>query len=129
MLISVLCPASANAVTNAESNSILNGPCTKEISGRKITFDILPKPVRHMADLTFRVTITPCTAIPSTLLLDLTMPGMYMGKNQVVLTQKGPCIWEGKGVIVSCMSGRKHWRATILSSVIANPAFNFELRD
>ncbi|HWR00710.1 MAG TPA: hypothetical protein VN371_02520 [Chlorobaculum sp.] len=129
LLFSVLCSTSAKAGTKAESDNVLNWPCTKEIPGRKITLDITPKPVRHMADLTFRVTITPCTSIPSTLVLDLSMPGMYMGKNQVVMTRKEPCIWEGKGVIVSCMSGRKLWRATILSSIIANPAFNFELSD
>jgi hypothetical protein len=82
-----------------------------------------------MAELTFSVTVTPGTAIPSTLTLDLSMPGMYMGKNQVVLQRKSTCTWEGKGVIVRCMSGRKLWQATIVSADLGNPSFIFEVRD
>jgi hypothetical protein len=113
----------------ADSNAIHSGPCTKHTAGRTVVLEINPRPVRHMAELTFTVTVTPGTDIPSTLTLDLTMPGMYMGKNQVMLQKKRTGTWEGKGVIVRCMSGRKLWQATIVSADLGNPSFTFEVRD
>ncbi|HWQ25246.1 MAG TPA: hypothetical protein VN367_00560 [Chlorobaculum sp.] len=125
----LLSAAPAHAETIADCNAIHSGPCTKQSAGRTVVLEINPRPVRHMAELTFSVTVTPGTAIPSTLALDLSMPGMYMGKNQVVLQRKSTCTWEGKGVIVRCMSGRKLWKATIVSADLGNPSFIFEVRD
>ncbi|NTW51156.1 MAG: hypothetical protein HGB22_01005 [Chlorobiaceae bacterium] len=124
-----LCSATAYAGTTTSSNTPRNASWTRQTAGRTVTLEISPQPVRHMADLTFTVTITPGAAIPSTLLLDLAMPEMQMGKNQVVLIRKSVFTWEGKGVIVRCMSGRKLWQATILSTELGNPAFYFETRD
>jgi hypothetical protein len=118
-----------HAGTIADCNAIHSGPCTKQSAGRTVVLEINPRPVRQMAELTFAVTVTPGTALPSTLTLDLSMPGMYMGKNQVVLQRKSTCTWEGKGVIVRCMSGRKLWQATIVSADLGNPSFTFEVRD
>lgn len=125
----LLFSATAHAETKADCNSIHSGPCTRQAAGRSISLEINPRPVRHMTDLTFTVTVTPCTALPSILILDLSMPGMYMGKNQVTMRKKSDCTWEGKGLIVRCMSGRKLWQATILSNDLGNPAFSFDVRD
>lgn len=51
------------------------------------------------------------------------------GKNQVKLVKKSNCLYEGKGLIVKCMSGRKLWKATVLSEKLNNPAFSFDVRD
>jgi hypothetical protein len=119
----------AQAEKTAENEAIHRGPCTTEAAGRQVTLEVDPKPVRHMTDLTFKVTIVPCPDLPSTLLLDLSMPGMYMGKNRVSLTKKRNGTWQGTGVIVRCMSGRKLWQATILSAELGNPSFTFNVRD
>jgi hypothetical protein len=125
----LLCAAPLHAGTMADDNAIHSGPCTKQSAGRNVTLEISPKPVRHMTPLTFTVTIIPSNALTSTILLDLSMPGMYMGKNQVELKRKNDGTWEGKGLIVRCMSGRKQWQATVLSAELGNPAFTFDVRD
>jgi len=124
-----LCAMPAMADYTADSNAIHSGPCTKKANNRQVTLDITPKPVRHMQELTFRVTMAPADRLPSTLTLDLSMPGMMMGKNQVTLKQQPGGAWEGKGIIVKCMSGRTLWQATILSPELGNPAFSFNVRD
>lgn len=113
----------------ADCTAIHTGPCTKQAGNRKVTLEIDPKPVRHMAELTFKVTITPGEGLPSTLLLDLSMPGMVMGRNQLAIKQNTYGTWEGKGIIVKCMSGRTRWRVTLLSPELANPSFTFNVRD
>jgi hypothetical protein len=113
----------------ADSNAIHNGPCTKQAGKRQVTLDITPRPVRHMQELTFKVIMAPAEGLPSTLILDLSMPGMMMGKNQVTLKRQPDGAWEGAGIIVKCRSGRTLWQATILSPELGNPAFSFNVRD
>jgi hypothetical protein len=119
----------SHADTIADSNAIHAAPCTKTAAGRQVTLEIDPKPVRHMQELTFRVSIDPCDGIPSNILLDLGMPGMVMGRNQVRMSRKSASAWEGKGIIVRCMSGRRLWRATLLRPELGNPSFTFDVRD
>jgi hypothetical protein len=119
----------ARAEAQADCNAIHSGPCTKKAGERLVTLEIDPKPVRHFAELTFRITIAPCDGMPSNIKLDLGMPGMIMGKNQVDMTRKGACTWEGRGVIVKCRSGRTLWRATLLAPELGNPAFTFNVRN
>jgi hypothetical protein len=110
-------------------NSIHEKACTVTAGQRTVTLNIEPKPVKHMKELTFSVTVTPCDKLPETLLLDLSMPGMQMGKNHVTLVKKSGCLYEGKGIIVRCMSGRTLWQATVLSDTLNNPAFVFNVRE
>ncbi len=94
-----------------------------------ITLNIEPKPVKAMKDLTFILKVTPCDKLPDKLLLDLSMPGMQMGKNQVTLFKKNACLYEGKGIIVRCMSKRTLWQVKILSDELKNTAFTINVRD
>ncbi|NTV02099.1 MAG: hypothetical protein HGB04_04850 [Chlorobiaceae bacterium] len=121
--------APARADFTADSNAIHAGPCSRPAAGRLVTLEIDPKPVRHMQELTFMITIAPSDGLPSNLLLDLSMPGMAMGRNQVRMTRMNAGIWEGKGLIVRCMSGRTLWRATLLSNELGNPSFTFNVRN
>jgi len=105
------------------------GSCTKQAGAYSVTLDISPKPVRHMADLAFSLTVTPCTELPDTLVLDLSMPGMHMGLNRVFLSRTSGCTYRGKGIIVRCMSGRTLWRVTVLSPLLNNPSFTFNVRN
>lgn len=107
------------------------GPCTKEADGYTVTLDISPKPVEHMKELTFDVVFSDGSPALSSdsLLLDLSMPGMEMGKNEVVLQKVGDNQYTGKGIIVKCPSGRTLWRATLLISETLKPAFTFNVRD
>lgn len=107
------------------------GPCTKQAGDYNVTLDIGPKPVLHMKELTFEVIFSedsPSIALDS-LVLDLSMPGMDMGKNQVTLEKRGRNRYSGTGIIVRCPSGRTLWRATVLLSENLKPAFIFNVRD
>lgn len=110
-------------------DSIHNGQCAGVFAGRQVTLDINPKPVSHMKELTFSLTIDPCTPLPDSLQLDLAMPGMFMGQNRVTLAKTGKCSYTGKGIIVRCMSGRTLWQATLLLPELGNPAFTFNARN
>jgi hypothetical protein len=112
----------------AKECDIHQGPCTITTSQHTVTLNIEPKPVSAMKELTFSVRVTPCDKLSETLLLDLSMPRMQMGKNQVTLVKKSACLYEGKGIIVQCMSGRTLWQVTILSDELKNPAFTFNVR-
>lgn len=93
------------------------GPCVLETEdGVKIEFDILPKPVTAMSELFFVITVTKNNALLSdaAVLLELSMPGMFMGRNRPVLKQTAKGRYEGKGFITRCASGRKTWQANIL---------------
>jgi hypothetical protein len=92
------------------------GTCVKNIGeGVSASFDITPKPVKTMSERLFSVVLrkggAPLTG--ATVTLDLSMPGMYMARNRVSLVHAGEGIYEGKGIIVKCPSGRKVWRARI----------------
>ena len=121
--------AGSTLSANPVDNSIHEKACTVTSGSHTVTLNIDPKPVSAMKELTFSVTVTPCNKLPDTLLLDLSMPGMAMGKNQVTLVKKSGCMYEGKGIIVRCMSGRTLWQATILSDELNNPAFTFNARE
>ncbi len=114
---------------NPVDTTIHEKACTITSGSYTVTLNIDPKPVKHMKELTFSMTVSPCDKLPASLLLDLSMPGMAMGKNQVTLVKKSACLYEGKGIIVRCMSGRTLWQATILSDELNNPAFTFNVRE
>jgi hypothetical protein len=121
--------AGSTLSANPVDNNIHEKACTITSGNYNVTLNIEPKPVQHMKELTFSVTVKPCDKLPDTLQLDLSMPGMEMGKNQVTLIKKSGGLYEGKGIIVRCMSGRTLWRATIISDELKNPAFTFNVRE
>jgi hypothetical protein len=58
---------------------------------------------------------------------DLDMPGMLMGANVVRLTATSPGTFEGRGLIVRCMSRRTDWRATVCLPGIGDAQFFFNV--
>jgi len=87
------------------------GPCIKIINNAEVTFDINPKPVKTMEELSFTVNLKGID--PEKLIVSLDMPGMYMGENRVLLKESSNGKFTGKGVIPGCSTGGKLWRATI----------------
>jgi hypothetical protein len=83
--------------------------------GMTIEFDIQPKPVAAMTESTFVVTVTRngMPLIDASVHLDLSMPHMFMGKNQPILNHIQDGRYEGKGVITRCASGNKTWQADV----------------
>jgi hypothetical protein len=102
------------------------GPCTAAAAGRQIIFDISPKPVKAMKELTFTISAgTGATA--QTLLLDLSMPGMYMGRNEVILKKNPDGSYSGKGIIPRCPSGRKLWRVSVTIPGAGKVSYTFNV--
>lgn len=105
---------------------IQKGACTQSMAGRNITLEVLPRPVKAMQELTFKVRIGGDVDLaPSRIRLN--MPAMDMGKNQVPLKLNAQGIYEGKGVIVRCRSGRRTWKATVDFPNIESVDFIFDV--
>ena len=84
-------------------------------SGMEVEFSITPRPVKAMQDLEFIVTLrkkgTPVTG--AKVVLDLSMPGMFMGTHQPKLREAPDGTYRGRGVIPRCVTGQRTWKAFI----------------
>jgi hypothetical protein len=109
-LLAVLLPFYAAAADRPDCEPDL-GSCAKKIGKREIVFEITPKPVKAMQELVFSLRVSPDVSAQGGIVIDLSMPGMYMGKNRVLLARSPDGTYSGKGVIPKCRSGRKLWKA------------------
>lgn len=123
------------AETQAVKCDIQQGSCAATTTeGLVIEFDIQPKPVVAMTELKFSVNLKRAGSGDqkvNSVLLDLTMPGMYMGKNQPSLKKTADNSYEGTGIITRCMSGRKTWQAIITAEQAgrtSSAGFIFEVK-
>ncbi len=89
------------------------GVCLQSSGNLTVSLEIVPRPVKAMQDLVFKVSIkgAPPAKHPH---IDLGMPAMKMGPNQVSLKPTGPGTYEGTGVIVRCPSGKRTWFANVI---------------
>jgi hypothetical protein len=107
--------ASAGSQDRIDCN-IQKAPCVKMTgSGMEIEFDVAPRPVKAMQELLFMVTLKkqgkPVSG--ASLVLDLSMPDMFMGNNQTKLKEEPSGRYSGRGVIPRCVTGRKTWKAFV----------------
>lgn len=105
---------------------IQHQPCTRQISGTIVTLDIQPRPVKAMKDLIFEVQIknADLTRPP---MIDLSMPGMKMGRNQVTMKMTAKGVYQGTGIIVRCPSGKTVWQATVNLPGTGSTSFIFDV--
>ena len=131
--IALMVTPDAFATENPQQCDIQKASCIAMINDNvKIEFDIRPKPVAAMTGSTFVVIITR-NGMPikdASIHLDLSMPHMFMGKNQPILKQVKDARYEGKGIITRCASGRKTWQADVVVSngKTVTGAFVFEVQ-
>ena len=92
---------------------INNGPCVSELGDIRASLDITPRPVLAMRELAFRILLEGASELPPQLVLDLSMPGMFMGENRITLAHSGGGVYEGQGVIPRCPSGKRLWAARL----------------
>ena len=105
---------------------IHTGPCIAAVTDTEVSLEISPKPVRAMQDLTFTVSFVG-KKVGATPYIDLGMPGMNMGRNRVSLKPTGESVFEGRGVIVRCPSGRRTWKATVTAPNLGSVEFVFDV--
>ena len=119
-------PALAETRSRKVDCDIQNSSCRKSLAGCDILFDIHPKPVKAMEDLTFRVRISGKEPA-SDPFIDLGMPGMNMGRNRVSLKKINQGAYEGIGIIVRCASGHKIWYAKVTIPGIGVVTYTFDV--
>ena len=100
----------AESTVNCDAHK---GVCSQSSGDLTVSLEIVPRPVKAMQDLVFKVSIAgaPPAKHPH---IDLGMPAMKMGPNQVLLKPTGPGTYEGTGVIVRCPSGKRTWFANVI---------------
>jgi hypothetical protein len=133
LVVVVPAPAASAAETPLHCDIQIGSCIMKTGNGMTIEFDIQPKPVSAMTERTFVVIVTR-NGIPlmdASVHLDLSMPHMFMGKNQPVMNHIKDGRYEGKGIITRCASGNKTWQADVAvgpagKAVVA--AFVFEVK-
>ena len=103
------------------------GSCRQLLAGYGVTLTVTPRPVTAMVDLVFKVVFEKDPDLDLPPFIDLGMPGMNMGKNRVTLDPQGKGVYMGTGVIVRCKSGRRTWRATLISPGGGNTDFIFDV--
>jgi hypothetical protein len=128
LLAGAIAPANASEghPTHSANCDIQTAACTQPLGEGTVTLDILPRPVKAMRDLTFQV-ILKNLSVTSQPTIDLGMPGMAMGPNQVVLHQNVDGAYTGIGVIVRCPSGRTLWEAKVTVPGTGTAAFTFNV--
>jgi hypothetical protein len=91
------------------------GPCVRTAGALSVVLDIAPKPLKVMRELTFTVTVKDKDqpVKDATILINLSMPGMFMGENIVRLAHRADGVYDGTGVIIRCPSGGKIWQASV----------------
>ena len=93
------------------------GPCIKSPSeGLTLELMVTPRPVRAMRELEFEVKVSggPEPAGDGAVVLDFTMPGMYMGVNRYELKPEGEGVYRAEGVLPRCPRGGRLWRAEVI---------------
>ena len=121
-----MAPSPAVAGDSAINCDAHNGICTQSSGDFTVSLEISPRPVKAMQDLIFKVSIT--GAAPSSPPhIDLGMPAMKMGPNQVLLKPTASGTYEGSGVIVRCKSGKRTWFANVVVPGAGEVKFIFDV--
>jgi len=102
------------------------GTCSQSSGDLTVLLEITPRPVKAMQDLVFKVSIQGVSPT-KTPHIDLGMPAMKMGPNQVALKPTGPGTYEGTGVIVRCPSGKRTWFANVIVPEAGEVKFIFDV--
>ena len=98
------------------------------IGGQEVLLSITPWPPRAMREVDFTVSLPGYAGIAPPY-VDLSMAGMEMGRNRVVLSRGADGRYRGTGVIVRCSSGRHDWEATVTAPGAGKAVFRFAVAD
>lgn len=102
------------------------GPCIKTHQGQSVTLEIKPRPLAAMRELEF-IVMAPFTDTRE-LKIELAMPGMVMGQNNITLARAAHGLYSGRGVIVRCPSGNTLWLAKVTDGETLLAEYRFDVR-
>jgi hypothetical protein len=97
------------------------------IPNDRVRFSVTPQPVRAMKPLLFHVNLQNYGE-PQSVMVDLSMPNMYMGMNRVTMKKSSPGVYEGMGIIPICPTGLKLWQASVIIDNQVAGNFFFDVR-
>jgi len=120
---------------NLPDCEIDRGSCSKRMGDKTVVLDVSPKPVRAMEELALEITILSVQPPRHNdgqeefgwLTLDLVMPGMFMGRNRVILRKTSEGRYIGRGVIPRCPSGKSLWKITVNVPNLGSIDFFFDV--
>ncbi len=81
--------------------------------GKEVVLEIGPKPIKTMKILSFQVSLSGYQE-PKKILIDLSMPDMFMGINRFYLKRKAPGLYAGQRIIPTCPTGKTQWLAKVV---------------
>ncbi len=85
----------------------------KDKSRVSASLDLSPKPVYAMKDIEFTLQLKP--EIPEAhIMLDLTMPAMYMGENKVEMKEISSGVFKAKSVFAECTTDDRLWNIEVM---------------
>ena len=116
------------AVALPEGPQLPGGTLHAPAGSQEVILSLSPWPPPAMREVSFGVEL-PGYAGGAPPHVDLSMPGMEMGRNRVPLSRGADGIYRGTGVFVRCASGRKKWEAAVTVPERGKAVFRLELAD
>lgn len=121
---------STNFVTCKDNCNLNQNACTVTLSnGNALEFEIIPKPIPLMQPLTLRLRTTHVDT--PFIEVKLFATNMNMGFHTFKLYQKNDGIYEGEGMLPTCVVGDMKWQANIIinqPSQSVGAIFNFQTK-
>ncbi len=104
---------SSISISSVQGSDAGIGGRTSPGEEKSIELEIGPQPIKAMKLLLFRVQMQGYEEAEK-ILVDLSMPEMFMGINRFYLKRKGPGLYEGKRIIPTCPTGKTLWQAKVI---------------
>ena len=91
--------------------------CAADAGDLREVLELAPHPPVPLKEMGALVQLTRAGAAVegAEVAVELSMPGMYMGENRIVLRAGGHGQYAGKGALLRCMSGRRDWTAEVVA--------------
>ncbi|MBP2673898.1 MAG: hypothetical protein H6Q84_738 [Deltaproteobacteria bacterium] len=115
-------------VAAAPDGPPMNNMLRSAAGAQEVRLSVSPWPPPAMRELAFTVRL-PGYAGDALPYIDLSMRGMEMGRNRVLLSREADGSFRGTGVIVRCRSGRKDWEAAVTVPGEGKAVFRLDLAD
>jgi nitrogen fixation protein FixH len=92
-------------------------PCAASVGDLRVVLELAPRPPLPLKALAMVVQLTRngAPADVTEAFVELSMSGMFMGDNRIVLRPQGEGRYAGEGVLLRCASGRRDWVAEVVA--------------
>lgn len=106
-------------LTQAPGCDLARGSCVAGNDHMAVSLELSPHDVRSLEPLNFSVKLEGTEA--SAMKIRLEGRDMYMGLNEIGLQPATSGLWQGRGELAVCTTGRMVWRATVLAMTPTGP--------